>query len=80
MVDEYATESQVRQLEQLVLTSEEARRTYVTCMRMHGDLCYLLGGKSFEPKLPQREPVRRRSALPVLSTAGEPRVAAVAMC
>ncbi len=79
VVDEYATESQVRRLEQLVLTNEEARRTYVTCMQMHADLCLLLGGKSFQPKLPKDKPVQRKKSAPVVSSARVDEVAA-AMC
>ena len=59
VVDEYATESQIRRLEQLILTSEEARRTYVTCMQMHADLCYLLGGTKFNCPSPRRFAGRR---------------------
>jgi hypothetical protein len=81
VVDEYATESQIRRLEQLVMTNEEARRTYITCMQMHADLCMLLGGKPVEFKLPKAEPVRRkaRKSAPVVSAAGANEVAA-AMC
>jgi hypothetical protein len=82
VVDEYATESQIRRLEQLILTSEEARRTYVACMQMHADLCCMLGGKQSQPKLPEREPVRRQKAkksAPVMSVADADEVA-VAMC
>lgn len=50
LVDEQATEEHVDRLEQLLLDSDEARRTYVTCMQLHADLYYLLGG--FRPRLP----------------------------
>jgi hypothetical protein len=81
VVDEYATEIQIRRLEQLVSTNEEARRTYITCMQMHADLCFLLGGKQLEPKL-QGQPVRHkkaRKAAPVMAAVGADEVA-VAMC
>jgi hypothetical protein len=45
LVDEYATDSQISRLEELLLGSEEARRTYVMCMQMHADLYFLLGGR-----------------------------------
>ena len=38
LVDETATEEQVRRLESLVLKSAEARRTYVDCMTLHAEL------------------------------------------
>jgi hypothetical protein len=82
VVDEYATESQIRRLEQLVTTNDEARRTYITCMQMHADLCMLLGGKPFEPKRPTGNPVRRqkaKKAAPVISAVEADEVAA-AMC
>jgi hypothetical protein len=61
------------------MTNEEARRTYITCMQMHADLCLLLGGKSIEFKLPKEEPARRRKSAPVVSTVPADEVAA-AMC
>ena len=42
LVDEYATEGDVRRLESLLLDHDEARRTYVMCMQMHADLHFLL--------------------------------------
>jgi hypothetical protein len=45
LIDEQATERQVRHLEGLLLASYEARLTYVMCMQMHADLCYQLSGK-----------------------------------
>jgi hypothetical protein len=45
MIDEQATDSQLRRLGDLLQASGEARRVYVTCMQMHADLCFLLGGK-----------------------------------
>ncbi|MBN1394849.1 MAG: hypothetical protein JW959_07490 [Pirellulales bacterium] len=55
LIDDYATERQMRRLEELLLDDAEARRVYVTCMQMHADLHYLLGDK--RPALP--EVVRR---------------------
>jgi hypothetical protein len=44
LVDEQATADQIRRLEAVLLEDGEARRVYVTCMQMHADLHYLLGG------------------------------------
>ena len=62
VVNEYATEGQIRRLEQLVTSNAEARRTYIACMQMHADLCLLLGGKQVQPKLPKDEPAGRKPA------------------
>jgi len=48
LIDEQATEEQVRRLEELLLENKDAREVYVMCMQMHADLHYLLGGKKFE--------------------------------
>ena len=50
LIDEQATESQVRRLEELLLEDHEARQVYVMCMQMHADLHYLLSGR--RPTLP----------------------------
>jgi hypothetical protein len=50
LVDEQATDGQIRRLEELLLGGHEARQVYVTCMQMHSDLHYLLGGR--QPRLP----------------------------
>jgi hypothetical protein len=50
LVDEQATEGQVRHLEDLVLEDQEARRVYVTCMQIHTELHYMFSGKM--PGLP----------------------------
>ncbi|MBU4270851.1 MAG: hypothetical protein KKE86_00965 [Planctomycetes bacterium] len=50
LVDDQATDAQVRRLEELLLDDSEARRVYVTCMQMHADLHYLLSDK--RPRLP----------------------------
>jgi hypothetical protein len=41
LVDNEATEHQISRLESLLVESAEARRTYVTYLAMHADLCYL---------------------------------------
>jgi hypothetical protein len=50
LVDEQATDDQIRRLEEMLLEDGEARRVYITCMQMHADLRYLFGGK--QPGLP----------------------------
>jgi hypothetical protein len=50
LIDDQATDDDVRRLEKLLLDNDEARRTYVLCMQMHADLHFLLGGK--QPPLP----------------------------
>ncbi len=45
LLDEEATDSQVRRLEKLLLASGEAREMYARCLQMHVDLHYLIGGK-----------------------------------
>jgi hypothetical protein len=82
VVDEYATESQISRLEHLVTTNEEARRTYITCMQMHADLCLLLGSASFEPKLPKAAPLGRKKTAKsgVVLPAGIAEQVAPAMC
>jgi hypothetical protein len=42
LIDQCASEEEVRRLEQLLLEHEEARRGYVLCMQMHADLHFLL--------------------------------------
>ena len=58
LVDDRATEDQVRRLEQLVAESVEARHTYVRCMALHVDLHHLLS--------------RRQVKVPPLSDAPTP--------
>ncbi len=50
LVDDQASDQQVRRLEELLLESQQARQIYVMCMQMHADLHYLLSGK--QPRLP----------------------------
>ena len=51
VVDDLATEEQMRRLEELLLDDSEARNIYVTCMQMHADLHFMLGG--WKPRLPE---------------------------
>jgi hypothetical protein len=55
LVDEQATDDQVRTLETLLLQSDEARRVYVRCMQMHADLYCLFGGKQAPPPRPRKK-------------------------
>jgi len=67
LIDDQATVEQVRRLEQLLLENEEARRTYITCMQLHADLHYLLGGKRHIPLPAELEQVaagRQKSPTP----------------
>jgi len=38
LVDDHATDEQVRRLEQMLLNSGEAREIYIKCMKLHADL------------------------------------------
>ncbi len=51
LIDDQATDGEVHRLEDLLMSSDEARRTYVMCMQMHADLHFLFNGK--KPQLPQ---------------------------
>ena len=44
LVNGEASNDQIRRLKELLLADNEARRLYLTCMRMHADLDYLQGG------------------------------------
>jgi hypothetical protein len=44
IVDEQATDRQVRRLEELLLDNADARQIYISCMQMHADLHHLLNG------------------------------------
>ena len=48
LVDEVATEDQLRRLTELLLADGEARRLYLTCMRIHSDLHFLQGSVRFQ--------------------------------
>ena len=48
LVDEVATEDQIRRLTELLLADSEARRVYLMCMRMHSDLHFLQGSVRFQ--------------------------------
>ncbi len=73
LVDEQATESQIRHLEELLLASHEARRAYMMCMQLHADLHYMLGG--IKPGLPpavEKAMKARKTPSPPLPTVGLP--------
>ncbi len=61
LVDDQATDQQVRRLEELLLENQQARQVYVQCMQMHADLHYMLSGK--QPRLPI--PLQKKAAQPV---------------
>jgi hypothetical protein len=44
LLDEYATDAQIRRLEELLLADKEARLVYLTCVRIHSELQRQLGG------------------------------------
>jgi hypothetical protein len=48
LVDEVASEDQIRRLKELLQADSEARRVYLTCMRMHSDLHFLQGSVRFQ--------------------------------
>jgi hypothetical protein len=70
IIDEHASDADVARLEHLLLDDEEARQIYITCVQMHVDLQYLLGGKRFTlPKLPPKPTAQKKStraALPLV--------------
>ena len=49
LVDDQATDEQVRHLGELLSEDVEARRIYIMCMQMHADLHFMFGKK---PTLP----------------------------
>jgi hypothetical protein len=52
LLDEQATDREIRRLETLLLASGEARGIYAGCVQMHVDLLYLFGGRQARlPKL-----------------------------
>jgi hypothetical protein len=56
LVDNRASDRQVRRLEELLAESDAARQTYVHCVQMHADLHLLLGGKRAPPTVPEAAP------------------------
>jgi hypothetical protein len=78
LVDDQATEGQVRRLTELLQESHEARRVYVSCMQMHSDLYFLLGNrKSLLPQAIQERSPQKTAGV----TAGLPAAAAdVPLC
>jgi hypothetical protein len=63
IVDEQATDRQVRRLEELLLDNADARQIYISCMHMHTDLHHLLNGNRPLPIPVQKavESQRRKS-------------------
>ncbi|MEN6452573.1 MAG: hypothetical protein ABFC96_18945 [Thermoguttaceae bacterium] len=73
LVDDAATDEQVRRLEELLLENQEARQIYVTCMQMHADLQCLLGAKppkltapGGKPTTPTHRAAKPRPPLPIV--------------
>jgi hypothetical protein len=58
LLDEQATDKQIGRLEELLLTSNEARRIYVSCIQLHVDLHDLLGSKPGQRTDCAKAPVR----------------------
>jgi hypothetical protein len=50
LIDDQATDKDVARLEELLVAHNEARQTYVECMRLHTDLHFFFGPP---PRLPQ---------------------------
>lgn len=73
MIDDQATDRDVRRLEELLLDNDEARKTYVMCMQMHADLHFLLGGRPIQlPAAVQmaqkvEKPKKARRPLPLVN-------------
>jgi hypothetical protein len=76
VIDEQATDSQIRRLEGLLLENGEARRTYVECIQMHADLHYLLGGKRAKRPAERnnKKSAKRTSPLEALRVTPSPNV------
>ena len=60
LVDEQATDEEIRRLEDL-LASDEERRIYVMCMQMHSDLRFLLTAQVSNCRPRSRRRSTRRS-------------------
>jgi hypothetical protein len=61
LLDEQATDEQVRRLEELLLASDEARRTYVAWIQLHADLHYMLGKKETQlPTMVETKPAKTK--------------------
>ncbi len=77
LVDEHATEGQIRHLEELLLEDREARRVYVMCMQLHADLHFMFGAKkpALPPALEEAIKARKKPA-PPLPNVGFPPTAA----
>jgi hypothetical protein len=74
MIDEQATDKQVRRLEELLLQSAAARQTYVECMQLHADLHYLLGGKRSKKAAKRTQKASRVHPLEAVSVTTSPDV------
>jgi hypothetical protein len=74
MIDEHASDQQVRRLEELLLQSSEARQTYVECMQMHADLYYLLGGKRSKVEKRNKKAATRMQPLEAIGAITSPDV------
>jgi hypothetical protein len=51
LVDQQATEEQIRRLTQLLQEDEKARQIYIQCMHVHAELQQLLSGKQPRPPI-----------------------------
>jgi hypothetical protein len=67
LIDELATDAEVRRLGELLDASPEARQVYIRCTQMHADLSFLLGNKR-----PRFVPKRGRRTGAALYGAGQP--------
>lgn len=52
LVDEQATPEQIRHLEELIVGSTKARKTYIVCMQIHADLYCLFGKRRLRLPFP----------------------------
>jgi hypothetical protein len=79
MVDDRATEGQIRRLERLLLEDREARRLYLTCMQIYATLECMFGGKrlGLPPAVKEAIKAQKKSA-PPLSIVDLPATAASA--
>ena len=72
LVDEQATEGQIRHLEELLLADHEARRVYMMCMQLHADLHYSLGSQRFKLPPAVEKAIKARKTSPPLPTINLP--------
>ena len=76
LVDEHATEGQIRHLEELLLEDREARRVYVMCMQLHADLHFMFGAEAGMPPALEEAIKARKKPAPPLPNVGFPPTAA----